>query len=59
MIRFKTDDTINWKGFSAAFVLASPGAERPRVAPGAVTGAGRAEPRPHSAKSKSKSHHTR
>ncbi|ELU00391.1 hypothetical protein CAPTEDRAFT_221124 [Capitella teleta] len=25
-IRFKTDDTINWKGFKAAFVLASPNA---------------------------------
>ena len=25
-MRFKTDDTINWKGFSAAFVLASPDA---------------------------------
>lgn len=23
LVRFKTDDTINWKGFSAAFVLAS------------------------------------
>ena len=27
LVRFKTDDTINWKGFSAAFVLASPDAE--------------------------------
>lgn len=27
LIRFKTDDTINWKGFSAAFVLASPDAQ--------------------------------
>ena len=27
MVRFKTDDTINWKGFSAAFVLASPDAQ--------------------------------
>ena len=23
IVRFKTDDTINWKGFSAAFVLAA------------------------------------
>jgi len=23
LVRFKTDDTINWKGFSAAFVLAA------------------------------------
>ncbi len=27
LVRFKTDDTINWKGFSAAFVLASPDAQ--------------------------------
>jgi tolkin protein len=26
LVRFKTDDTINWKGFSAVFVLASPDA---------------------------------
>ena len=26
LIHFRTDDTINWKGFSAAFVLASPDA---------------------------------
>ena len=27
LIRFKTDDTINWKGFSAAYVLAAPDAQ--------------------------------
>ncbi|CAH1793785.1 unnamed protein product [Owenia fusiformis] len=27
LIRFKSDDTINWKGFLAAFGLTSPGAE--------------------------------
>lgn len=27
LVRFKTDDTITWKGFSASFVLASPDAE--------------------------------
>ncbi|KAK2192635.1 hypothetical protein NP493_27g02025 [Ridgeia piscesae] len=27
LIRFKSDDTINWKGFSATYVLAGPNAE--------------------------------
>ena len=27
LVRFKTDDTINWKGFSAAFVLAAADAQ--------------------------------
>ncbi len=27
LVHFKTDDTINWKGFAAAFELASPDAQ--------------------------------
>ena len=63
LVRFKTDDTINWKGFSAAFVLAARDA-RPatpvtslrRTGAGAGGGGG-GSTSPRSAKTKSSGHH--
>lgn len=63
LVQFKTDDTINWKGFEAYYTMASPDAEAATPLPTIATYTKRYDyphipkPKNHKSKYSSKTYH--